>query len=65
MSQQLNKTQNYQKNFMGVVVDLNGPTNPMLLKALANSTSLLDIFKFVEITKFKLNIVMFDYFCKL
>jgi hypothetical protein len=40
----------------------NGPTNPQLRKALDKSFHLLDIFEFVKVTKFELNMVMFDYF---
>jgi hypothetical protein len=63
---QLNKiqnNQNNQKNFMGVVINPKGPTNPIVLKALAYpSSTIIGIAKFVEVTDFKLNMVMFDYF---
>jgi hypothetical protein len=49
-------------NFMGVATDSKGSKNPLVLRALAYSTTLLDIFKFIEVTEFKLNMVMFDYF---
>jgi len=49
-------------NFMGVVIDPKGPSNPMIIKALAEGHCLLDICKFIEVTGFKLNMVMFDYF---
>jgi hypothetical protein len=48
--------------FMGVVIDPKGPSNPMIIKALAEGHCLLDICKFIEVTGFKLNMVMFDYF---
>jgi hypothetical protein len=34
----------------------------MVLKALAPSPTILGIVEFVEVTEFKLNMVMFDYF---
>jgi len=50
-------------SFLGVVIDTeNGPTNPKINKALNKSLSLLDIMKFIEVTKFKLNMTMFHYF---
>lgn len=49
--------------FMGVTIDAeNGPTNPQLRKALDKSFHLLDILEFVKVTKFELNMIMFDYF---
>jgi hypothetical protein len=47
---------------MGVTLSKEGPTDPRITKALNSSGSLLDIFKFVEVTEFELNKVMFDYF---
>jgi hypothetical protein len=58
MSQEFKKN----TNFMGVVVDSKGSQDPIILKALDYSASLLNIVKFVEVTEFKLNMVMFDYF---
>jgi hypothetical protein len=59
MSQELKKN----TNFMGVTINPKGPENLMVLKALAHPSSIpLDIIKFVEITDFKLNMIMFDYF---
>jgi len=50
-------------NFLGVVIDTeNGSNNPKIRKALDKSFQLLDIMKFIEVTKFKLNMTMFDYF---
>ncbi|ADO00369.1 hypothetical protein WIV_gp026 [Wiseana iridescent virus] len=50
-------------NFLGIVIDTeNGSNNPKINKALNASFDLLDIMKFVEVTKFKLNTTMFDYF---
>jgi hypothetical protein len=50
-------------NFLGVVIDTeNGSTNPKINKALNKSLTLLDIMKFIEVTKFRLNMIMFDYF---
>ncbi|CCV02190.1 hypothetical protein IIV25_172R [Invertebrate iridovirus 25] len=50
-------------NFLGVVIDpKNGSNNPKVRKALNTSFDLLDITQFIEVTKFKLNMVMFDYF---
>jgi hypothetical protein len=50
-------------SFLGVVIDTeNGTSNPKIRKALDKSFSLLDIMKFIEVTKFKLNMIMFDYF---
>jgi hypothetical protein len=50
-------------NFLGVTIDTeNGSNNPKIRKALDKSFQLLDIMKFIEITKFKLNMTMFDYF---
>jgi hypothetical protein len=52
-----------QTKFLGVTIDIeNGPTNPKIRKALDKSYQLLDIMKFIEVTKFKLNMTMFDYF---
>jgi hypothetical protein len=49
--------------FLGVVIDTeNGSSNPKIRKALDKSFQLLDIMKFIEVTKFKLNMTMFDYF---
>jgi len=59
MSQELKKN----TNFMGVTINPKGPENLMVLKALAHSSSIpLDIVKFVKVTDFKLNMIMFDYF---
>lgn len=41
MSQELKNTK--VTNFMGVVADLNGPKNTIILKALAHSTTLFQI----------------------
>ncbi|CCV01883.1 hypothetical protein IIV22A_039R [Invertebrate iridescent virus 22] len=50
-------------NFLGVTIDpKNGSNNPKIRRALETSFKLLDITQFVKITKFKLNMVMFDYF---
>ena len=50
-------------NFMGVVIDTeNGSNNPKIKKALDKSYKLLDIMEFIQVTKFKLNMVMFNYF---
>jgi hypothetical protein len=50
-------------NFLGVVIDTeNESSNPKIRKALDKSFQLLDIMKFIEVTKFKLNMTMFDYF---
>jgi hypothetical protein len=40
----------------------NGPTNPKIKKALDQGFRLLNILEFIQITKFKLNMTMFDYF---
>jgi hypothetical protein len=51
------------QNFMGVIIDTeNGPTNPKIKKALDKSYKLLDIMEFIRVTKFELNMVMFNYF---
>lgn len=50
-------------NFLGVTIDTeNGSSNPKINKVLSKSLSLLDIMEFIKVTKFKLNMVMFDYF---
>ncbi|CCV02130.1 hypothetical protein IIV25_112R [Invertebrate iridovirus 25] len=50
-------------NFLGITINSeNGTSNPKIRKALDSSFKLLDITQFVEVTKFKLNMVMFDYF---
>ena len=42
--------------FLGVTIDtINGPLDPRIKKALERSASLLDILKFIKVTKFKLN----------
>jgi hypothetical protein len=52
-----------QTNFLGIVIDTkNGSKNPKIKKALDKSYHLLDIMEFIKVTKFKLNMVMFDYF---
>ena len=62
MSQQ-KETIKMEMPFMGVSINENGPQNLMVLKALAHpSSTVLGIDKFIEITGFKLNMVMFDYF---
>jgi hypothetical protein len=48
--------------FMGITLSKEGPTDPRIRKALNSSGSLLDILKFIEVTEFELNKVMFDYF---
>ncbi|CCV01839.1 hypothetical protein IIV22_162R [Invertebrate iridescent virus 22] len=54
---------NIKTNFLGVTIDPeNGSKNPKIRKALDTSFKLLDIIQFVKVTKFKLNMVMFDYF---
>ena len=46
-------------NFLGVKIDTeNGSNNPKIRKALDKSFQLLDIMKFIEVTKFKLNMTM-------
>jgi hypothetical protein len=51
------------KTIFGVTIDIeNGSSNPKIRKALDKSFQLLDIMKFIEVTKFKLNMTMFDYF---
>ncbi|CCV01837.1 hypothetical protein IIV22_160R [Invertebrate iridescent virus 22] len=50
-------------DFLGVTIDTeNGSSNPKINKALSASFQLLDIMEFVKVTKFKLNMTMFDYF---
>ncbi len=50
-------------NFLGVTIDtINGSSDPRIKKALNKSFQLLNIMEFIEVTKFKLNMVMFDYF---
>jgi hypothetical protein len=62
MDTTMSTSQNF-KNFMGVVIDTeNGPTNHKIRKALDKSYKLLDIMEFIQVTKFKLNMVMFNYF---
>jgi hypothetical protein len=49
--------------FLGVTIDtINGPFDLKIRKALKRSASLLNIMEFIEVTKFKLNMTMFDYF---
>jgi hypothetical protein len=48
---------------LGVTIDTeNGSNNPKINKALNKSFKLLNIMEFIEVTKFKLNMTMFDYF---
>lgn len=60
------KNQNIKEDnttFLGVSIDtINGPYDFKIKKALKCSASLLDITQFIQITKFKLNMTMFDYF---
>jgi hypothetical protein len=54
---------NKQTSFMGVSINDDGPQNLIILKALAHpSPTVLGIDKFIEVTDFKLNMIMFDYF---
>lgn len=47
--------------FLGVTIDtINGPFDFKIKKALKQSASLLNIMDFIEVTKFKLNMTMFD-----
>jgi hypothetical protein len=49
--------------FLGVTIDtINGPFDFKIKKALNRSASLLNIMDFIKVTKFKLNMTMFDYF---
>ena len=49
--------------WLGVVIDTeNGSTNHKIKKALDKSYKLLDIMEFIQVTKFELNMVMFNYF---
>ena len=50
-------------SFLGVTIDpVNGPFDFKIKKALKQSASLLNIVDFLKVTKFKLNMTMFDYF---
>jgi hypothetical protein len=50
-------------SFLGVTIDVeNGSSDPRIKKALNKSFKLLDIMEFIKVTKFKLNMAMFDYF---
>jgi transcriptional regulator with XRE-family HTH domain len=49
--------------FLGVTIDtINGPFDFKIKKALNRSASLLNIMDFIKVTKFRLNMTMFDYF---
>ncbi len=62
-SQELTIENTKLTSFMGITIDPKGPENLMVLKALAHpSPTILGIVEFVEVTEFKLNMVMFDYF---
>jgi hypothetical protein len=57
------KVNDFQTKFLGVTIDTeNGSSNPKINKALNQIFKLLDILEFIEVTKFKLNMTMFDYF---
>jgi hypothetical protein len=57
------KFENIKTAFLGVTIDPeNGSSNPKIRKALDKSVKLLDIMEFMKVTKFKLNMDMFDYF---
>jgi hypothetical protein len=72
MSQELNKNKRELRSpgraehgntkltsFMGVNINPKGPENLMVLKALAHpSSTILGIVEFVEVTEFKLNMVL-------
>jgi len=63
MSQELKIENTKLTSFMGINISPKGPENLMVLKALAHpSPTVLSIVEFVEVTEFKLNMVMFDYF---
>jgi len=52
-----------QTTFLEIKVDeVNGPSDPRVKKALKRTASLIDILEFIKVTKFKLNMTMFDYF---
>ncbi|CCV01813.1 hypothetical protein IIV22_136L [Invertebrate iridescent virus 22] len=62
-NQNINKDMEDNTTFLGVSIDtINGPYDFKIKKALKCSASLLDITQFIQITKFKLNMTMFDYF---
>ncbi|ADO00397.1 hypothetical protein WIV_gp054 [Wiseana iridescent virus] len=49
--------------FLGVNIDtINGPFDFKIKKALKRSLKLLNVVEFIKVTKFNLNLVMFDYF---
>ncbi|ADO00463.1 hypothetical protein WIV_gp119 [Wiseana iridescent virus] len=55
--------ENLKVNFLGIKIDPeNGSEDPRINKALSKGHQLLDIMEFIKVTKFKLNMVMFDYF---
>jgi len=62
MQTNLIKNTNIPTNFLGVTINSNGPSNYKIKKALDKSVKLLDIVEFIKITKFELNMTMFDYF---
>lgn len=63
MSQELKIENTKLTTFMGITIDPKGADNLMVLKALAHpSPTIMSIVEFVEVTDFKLNMVMFDYF---
>jgi MSV199 domain len=63
-NKQMDSIQNNETmtSFMGVTLSKEGSVDPRITKALNSSGSLLDILKFIEVTEFDLNKVMFDYF---
>lgn len=49
-------TDHEKTNFLGITIDSeNGSKDPRINKALNKSLNLLDIIKFIEVTKFKIN----------
>ncbi|CCV02357.1 hypothetical protein IIV30_162R [Invertebrate iridescent virus 30] len=53
----------FESNFLGIQIDTeNGSSDPRINKALSKGHQLLNIMEFIKVTKFKLNMVMFDYF---
>ena len=63
MSDLIVHQKNTTVNFLGVTIDTeNGSSDPRVNKALNKSFHLLDIIEFIKVTKFKLNMTMFDYF---
>jgi hypothetical protein len=58
----MNNIENQEVPFLGLEVMENGPENDLILRALGASTKYLNIKQFMDVTNFKRDPIMTDYF---